>query len=324
MFLGRHLVEALLARGDDVTLFHRGTHGADLFPDVRRVTGDREHDLDRLPPAERWDAVVDTCGYLPHVVRASAGALRGRAQQYVFVSSVSVYDATHGPLDESSPVVELPPGAPDDTFAVEHYGALKARCERAADAAFGADRTLHVRPGLIAGPYDPTDRFTYWPVRFARGGDVLVPDELDAPAQVVDARDIADFLITAIERGRHGTVNAVGPAQPITLGGFFAACRATCGPDARLAPRSRAFLEQQHVEPWSDLPLWVPLGTGYDGIVTVDPSRAIARGFRHRPLDETLRDTLAWARDARDPEALQAGLAPEREAALLRATGAPG
>lgn len=317
VFLGRHLVETLLARGADVTLFHRGKHGVELFPGVRRILGDRERDLDALPRGERWDAVVDTCGYLSRHVAASAAALRERADRYVFISSVSVYDASRAPLDESSPIVPLPEGAPADAFRMEHYGPLKALCERAAREAFGAGRTLLVRPGLIAGPWDPTDRFTYWPLRFARGGDVLVPDDLDAPAQYVDVRDVAAFVVESVARETSGAVNAVGPAEPLTLRGFFAACEATARAGARIVPVDPAFLAAREVQPWTDLPLWVPDGTGYDGIARVDPSRAIALGYRHRPLAETLADTLTWAREHRDPEALQAGLAPGREAELL-------
>ena len=191
VFLGRHIVETLLARGHDVTLFHRGQRGRELFPDVERVLGDRTTDLDRLPKDAMWDAVVDTSAFLPGAVATSAGMLRGRAGQYVFISSVSVYDVSLPAVDESSPTPELPADKPRDEFDIEQYGPLKLLCEREALAAFGPDRALLVRPGLIVGPYDQSDRFTYWPVRFARGGDVVVPDDLDAPVQWIDIRDLA-------------------------------------------------------------------------------------------------------------------------------------
>jgi 2'-hydroxyisoflavone reductase len=339
-FLGRHVVESLLARGHDVTLFHRGETGRDLFPDVERVLGDRARDLDRLPAGATWDAVVDTCGYVPGDVAASAGALRGRAARYVFVSSISVYDIAQPALDESSPMLPLPDGAPRDVMTPPTYGPLKRLCELEAIAAFGEDRTFVVRPGLIVGPYDPTDRFTYWPVRVARGGDVVVPDDLDAPVQWIDVRDLAAFIVHAIERGLSGAVNAVGPPVRATLGDLLHACRRAAasralrqaqgdtggdmGGDAASARGAARFvrvpvdvLDANGVKPWSDLPAWVPAGHGADGIARVDPARCVALGLVHRPLDETVRDTLRWALEERGDAPLGAGLSTEREHALL-------
>ncbi len=321
VFLGRHIVEALLARGHEVTLFHRGQRGAELFPDVERVLGDRATDLDRLPPSAAWDAVVDTSGFVPGVVATSARALRERAGRYVFISSISVHDMAQPRIDESSPTLELPDGASRDEMKPETYGALKLLCEQEAIAAFGADRTFIVRPGLIVGPYDPTDRFTYWPVRFARGGDVLVPDALDMPVQYIDARDLAEFVVDAIEHGHSGVVNTVGPPAPTTLGALLAAC-AVAGANgnesrANAVPVDRAFLRRRDASPWSDLPVWSEDGFGYDGITRTDPSRAIALGLRYRPVEETIADTLHWARHERGDAPFKAGLTPAREAALL-------
>lgn len=319
VFLGRHIVDALRARGHEVTLFHRGQRGRELFPDVERVLGDRATDLDRLPAGATWDAVVDTSGYVPGVVATSAAALRERADRYVFVSSISVYDLSAAPVDESSRTLELPADASRDVMVPETYGALKFLCEREAIAAFGVERTLIVRPGLIVGPYDPTDRFTYWPLRFARGGDVLVPAALDTPAQYIDVRDLAEFVVNAIEREYHGSVNTVGPAQPTTLGAFFAACRATAGAPARIVPVDVAFLDEQEVGPWMDLPVWSADDRGYDGVTRTDTSRGLALGMRYRPLADTIADTLRWAQHERGAEPLKAGLTPEREAELLAA-----
>ena len=316
VFLGRHIVEALLARGHEVTLFHRGQRGADLFPEAERVLGDRITDLERLPAGATWDAVVDTCGYLPGVVATSAAALRERANRYLFVSSVSVYDTAQPAIDESSARLELPADAARDVFDWTHYGPLKVLCEREATAAFGTDRTLLVRPGLIVGPHDPSDRFTYWPVRFARGGDVLVPDDLDARAQWIDVRDLAEFVVHALARNLAGAVNTVGPAAPATLRALLDACAASGAP-ARVVPVDVAALKAHGVEGWSDLPVWVPSGEGVDGIMRVDPAHGIALGLRHRPLAETIADTLRWAQHERGEAPFKAGLTPEREAELL-------
>jgi 2'-hydroxyisoflavone reductase len=323
VFLGRHIVEALLARGHEVTLFHRGKRGAELFPNVERVLGDRATDLDRLPPDAAWDAVVDTSGFVPGIVATSARALHERAARYVFISSISVHDMAQPRIDESSPTLTLPEGASRDEMVPETYGALKLLCEQEALAAFGPDRTFIVRPGLIVGPYDATDRFTYWPVRFARGGDVLVPDALDMPVQYVDVRDLAEFVVGGIERRYAGVVNTVGPATPTTLGALLDACAAASaganGSAARanVVPVDREFLRRWNAGPWSDLPVWAEDGNGYDGITRTDPSRGIALGLRYRPVEETIADTLRWAQHERGDAPFKAGLTPAREAALL-------
>ena len=317
VFVGRHVVETLLARGHEVTLFHRGQRGRELFPDVERVLGDRTTDLDRLPAGKTWDAVVDTSAFLPGAVAASAGMLRDRARQYVFISSVSVYDVSLPHVDESSPTPELPAGKSRDEFEIEQYGPLKLLCEREAVAAFGPDRTLLVRPGLIVGPHDQSDRFTYWPLRFARGGDVVVPDDFDAPVQWIDVRDLAEFIVNAIERGTSGAVNAVGPQVPATLRELLEACAAASTVPSRMVRIPVATLKEQHVEGWSDLPVWVPSGEGFDGISRVSTVHAVALGMRYRPLAQTVADTLRWAQNERGDAPLKAGLTPEREAELL-------
>ena len=319
MFLGRHVVEALLARGHEVTLFHRGKHGAELFPQVERVLGDRATELDRLSAYATWDAVVDTSGFLPGVVATSAGRLCERVGRYVFVSSMSVYDISRVPLDESSPTLELPPDASREVMVPETYGALKALCEHEAFAAFGAERALIVRPGLIAGWGDPTDRFTYWPVRFMRGGDVLVADDLDAPTPIIDVRDLAEFIVSGIERGLHGVVNTAGPQPPVRMRDIFEACAAASNIPSRIVPVDLAALREHDVWEWSDLPAWIAPNSGHDGLRNVDPSRSLAMGLRHRPLAETVADTLHWAQHDRGDAPLQAGLTAEREAEVLAA-----
>jgi 2'-hydroxyisoflavone reductase len=317
-FLGRHIVAALLARGDDVTIVHRGEHGAELFPNVTRVIGDRARDLDRLPKQD-WDAVIDTCGYVPSIVTASARALRDRAARYVFVSSVSVYDIDASHIDESSPTLTLPEGASPDVYAAEHYGPLKALCERAAADGFGAQRTFVMRPGLIVGPYDPTDRFTAWPLRFARGGRVAVPEDPAAHAQWIDARDLADFTLHAIDAGHHGIVNTVGPAAPTTFAALMDACMMHAPAGTSLVPFTAAKLSAAGVGAWMDMPCWVPSDGDARGIVGVDPTLGTRLGLQRRPLAVTIADTLVWAQRERCDAQLKAGLGPERERALLDA-----
>jgi 2'-hydroxyisoflavone reductase len=317
LFVGRHVVELLLARGHDVTIFHRGQRGRELFPDIARVLGDRKTDLHRLPGGATWDVVLDTCTSLPDYVATSAAALRARTRRYVYVSSIGVYDAARPAVDESTPVKELAPGMPRDEITDDNFGALKVLCEREVLAAFGTDRSLIVRPGLIAGPHDKTDRFTYWPVRFARGGDVAVPDDLDAPVQWIDVRDLAAFITDALERELSGVVNTVGPPAPATLRTLFDACAAASGVPSRIVPIGLAALAEHGVEAWSDLPVWAGRDADTEGLTRVDPSHAMRLGLHHRPTAETVADTLRWAQNERGDEPLKAGLTPEREAELL-------
>ncbi len=211
-FLGPHLVEAMQKRGHTPTLFNRGKTRPTLFPDVEKLRGDRDGGLAVLE-GRRWDAVIDTSGYVPRIVRASAELLAPNVRQYVFVSSISVYTETTSPgVDESHKVATMPD--PTSEVVMEFYGALKALCEQAAEAAL-PDRTTVIRPGLIVGPGDPTDRFSYWPVRVAQGGEVLAPGEPSDPVQVIDVRDLADFILTTLERGHVGVHNVNGPAEPL-------------------------------------------------------------------------------------------------------------
>jgi 2'-hydroxyisoflavone reductase len=313
-FLGPALVEAARARGHAVTLFNRGKTNPGLFPDLETLHGDRDGQLDALR-GRRWDAVLDTSGYVPRVVRQSAELLAPAVERYLFVSSISVYaDGLAPPITEGSPLATAPDPATEDVRA--HYGALKALCERAVEAAMPG-RALSVRPGLIAGPGDPTDRFTYWPVRLARGGEVLAPGDGLDPVQFVDVRDLAAFAIRAVEQRLAGTLNATGPAAPLLTRDFLEACRAP-GVDARLTWVEEKFLEEQHVSPWSDLPVWVPRSEAF---TQVSCAPAIAAGLAFRPAAETARDTLAWWRGL--PEERRAkprtGLTAAREAEVLAA-----
>ncbi|MBI5368697.1 MAG: epimerase [Planctomycetes bacterium] len=316
VFLGPAVVEAARARGHAVTLFHRGRNAHGLFPDVETLLGDRTQDLAPLA-GRHWDAVIDTCGYLPRVVERSARLLAPAVGLYVFVSSLSVYARNDLPgQDETAPLAVLEDPGSEDVAA--HYGALKARCERAVETAC-AGRAALVRPGLIVGPRDPSDRFTYWPVRARLGGDALAPGDGSDPVQVVDVRDLAAFLLDVVEHRHTGPCNAIGPAQPLPMAEFLDACRQGAGADVCWRWVPAAFLEQEGISPWSDLPVWMPATPELRGFHTTSVQRAVERGLRFRPLVETVRDTLAWWHTL--PEArrtrLRAGLPREREAALL-------
>jgi len=320
-FLGRHFVEAALAGGHTLTLFHRGRTNAELFPDVERVLGDRDGGLAALA-GRTWDAVVDPSGFFPRIVGASASALQGSAGHYLFVSTISVYaEPLAAGLDETAPVAKLADPA-IETITGETYGGLKALCEKAVLDVFGA-RALIVRPGLIVGPNDTTDRFPYWPRRLARGGEVLAPGDPSAPTQFVDVRDLAAWMLEVLERRGSGTFHATGPAAPLTMGQCLERVSAAVGGSARLTWVSEAFLREQGVQPWLEMPLW--LHEQDQNMDRVNIAAATAQGLRFRPLEDTARDTLAWERAlAPDTRPASPSLKPEREAELLAAWHARG
>jgi 2'-hydroxyisoflavone reductase len=294
-FLGRGVVDAALARGHEVTLFNRGTTNPELYPGAERLRGDLTGDLDALRGRE-WDAAVD----LDPTQRAGSyvDELPGGVGHYVFVSTISVYADFSQPVDEESELLE----------PSEEYGGLKVSSERAVQAAFG-DRCAIVRPGLIVGPHDPTDRFTYWPRRLAEGGEVLAPGSPQQPVQIVDARDLGAWLAEVAERRVAGVFNATGPADPLTLGETLE----RIAPGAHLVWVDEQRILDAGVEPWSELPLWVP-GGDYVGLLRADISRALAEGLTFRPLEETARDTLAWSREAGEQRPT---LTREREREIL-------
>ena len=316
IFLGRHLAAQALAAGHQVTLFTRGRHHPELFPEAERLTGDRDGGL--APLAGRtWDAVIDTSGYLPRVVRDSAHLLASSVSHYTFISSVSVYaDLSRPGVDEEAPVAQLADPS-TETVDGESYGGLKALCEEACRDELPG-RTLTVRPGLIVGPFDPTDRFTYWPERIAAGGEVLCPDAPDRRTQVIDGRDLAAWILRAVEEGQTGTFNATGPEEPLEFGPLFETCRAVAGSDARFTWVDEAFLLEEKVGPWMELPLWVPLSPDSAGFDAISIERAVAAGLRFRGIAETIRDTLAWLETLPPARVRRAGLAREKEAEILQ------
>jgi nucleoside-diphosphate-sugar epimerase len=287
-----------------VTTFTRGETNRDLFPGAEMIYGDRDGGLDVLRGRE-WDAVIDTCGYYPRVVDQSVSLLRDSVPFYAFISSISAYSALAEPPTEDSPAAELPP---DATESLEFYGPLKAECERVVQRGYGNAAAI-VRPGLIVGAHDPTGRFTYWPHRIARGGDVLAPGPRTNPVQIIDGRDLGAWLVTLAEQRTGGTFNAVTPT--FTMETFLETMRDALNPDARLVWVDEDFLVEREVGEWMELPLWV-VDDEMAGLLRADSSRAIAAGLTFRPLEETARDALEHAEltDA-------AGMKPEREAELL-------
>ncbi|HKP18595.1 MAG TPA: NAD-dependent epimerase/dehydratase family protein [Gaiellaceae bacterium] len=306
-FLGRALIEAALERGHEVTTFNRGRTNPDLFRDVEKFHGDRHGDLAPLR-GRRWDAALDTSAYVPQIVRASAGLLRDAVAQYLFVSSISAYADYSRPIGEDAALQALAEGQPDDELLPDYanYGALKVLAERAVAEHFG-ERALIVRPGLIVGPHDPTDRFTYWARRAQRGGPVLAPGPPEAPVQLIDVRDLAAWMLALVERGESGVFNATSPPGAITFGSMLDACGI-----ADPIWVDEPFLIEQGVEPWGDLPVWIPAGDEEMAyFLRADVSRALAAGLTFRPLAETARAVPEWTG--------QAGLEPGREAELLEA-----
>ena len=309
-FLGRALVDATLEQGHEPTLFNRGQTQPELFPDVEKLRGDRSTDLSSLEGRE-WDAVLDVAAYMPDEVRRSTEALAGNVARYVFVSSISVYADQSVPPVEGAAVEELAPVQETDDDP-ELYGARKAACERIVEDVFG-DAAFVVRPGLIVGPHDPTGRFTYWPHRVARGGEVLAPGSPDDEVQFIDVRDLADWTVRATANGVGGTFNATG--EPMRFGGLLEDCRAVSGSDATFTWVNSERLLAEEVGPWMELPLWLPLAE-YAGIQQASVERARAEGLAYRPLADTIRGTLA---DAEPGDGV--GLTPDRERELLAMSG---
>lgn len=323
-FIGVHMTSLALKRGHQVTLFNRGRTHAELFPQVEKLRGDRDGQLDALR-GHSWDAVIDDSGYLPRHVRLSAQLLAPHVQRYVFVSTISVYASFAQPPDEDSPLATLSDERVE-SLGYDTYGGRKALCERAAEMAM-PHRCMVLRPGVIVGPDDPTDRFTYWPARAARGGELLAPAPPSTATQYIDARDLARFVLDGIERELTGTFNLVTPPGHFTMGDLVASSIDSARRLAKPSPPpkavwvSSAFLERQQIEPGPQMPMWFPASGADAGFGQVSAARALAAGLRVRPISETVRDTLAWhlTRPPAERDHLKSGLASAREAQLLTA-----
>lgn len=324
-FLGPHMAEYALSRGHTLTFFNRGKTNPGVLPGVERIQGDRNGDLRGLA-GRQWDAVIDNSGYLPRQVRASAELLHASVPYYMFISSVSVYASFAQANDEDSPVGRLADPTVEKIDG-ETYGPLKALCESAALAAYGPQHTNVLRPGLIVGPDDNTDRFTYWPARASRGGTFVAPNSPKDPVQVIDVRDLARFAIAAVEQQTAGTFNVLSPPGRFTIGDVVDQSIIAANDLARPSPPPvpawlpTAFLEAQGVAPWSDMPVWAPSVGEEAGFALVSADRALEAGLTIRPMADTVTDTLRWFLGQPEAERrnLKAGLSPEREAKVLAA-----
>lgn len=323
-FLGPHFVEAARKRGHTLTLFNRGKTNPDKFSgedyrDIEQLHGDRKTDLSALEGERTWDAVLDTSAYLPADATRSAKLLAPKVKQYLLVSTISVYAKNDVPSDETSPLAVL--SDPNVTEVTgETYGGLKALCEKAAEAELPG-RTTVVRPGLIVGPGDNSDRFTYWPARADRGGEILAPGSAQDPTQFIDVRDLAAFLLACIERGHVGIYNADAEPGALTMGALLRESQKAAGKKSTLTWAPADFLEAQKVAPWSDMPVWIPARGEYAGFGRTSVSKARAAGLSYRPLRDTVRDTLAWWRKLPEERRSKpkAGLSAQREGEVLAA-----
>lgn len=316
-FVGRHITEAALARGHRVTLFNRGQSDPTPDLDVEQLRGNRDGDLAALR-GRRWDAAIDVSGYVPRIVRASAELLAPAVAHYTFISTGSVYAPARpgSRVDEQTPTKTIDDETREDFQSPDAYGALKALCERAVERAVPG-RVFVPRLSLVVGPRDPTDRFTYWPRRVARGGAVLAFDGPDrAVIPFIDARDIARWVVESVEVKRTGTFN-VGGKIGMTIGAVVEISRSVSRVrDASFVWVSEAFLLEHGVKPWTELPLWVPRDR--EDLTGLDSTKALREGLRLRPLADTTADTLAWDAGRPPDRAPAAGLAADREAELLR------
>jgi 2'-hydroxyisoflavone reductase len=308
--VGRHITDAAIERGHEVTLFNRGLTNPDLYPQLERLVGDRDGDLRSLHD-RRWDAVIDVNGYLPHQAQGTATLLSDAVAHYTFISTMSVYASfeSHG-QNENSPLAEIG-DRPTDTVMPETYGALKVLCEGAVMGSF-PDRALILRPGYVVGPHDPSDRFTSWVRRVSQGGDMLAPGSADSPIQLIDARDLAAFSLDQVENGTTGVYNTTGPAHALTWGNFFDRCIQVSDALVEITWVDEGFIIENELTA-SDVPMWAPGESA--GVMTMNINRASAQGLTFRPLIETIGDTLAWDREHGTP---QAGLSSELEKQLLR------
>jgi 2'-hydroxyisoflavone reductase len=317
-FIGPHFVDVLRARGHKLTLFNRGRRNPKMFPDLETLIGDRNGPVDSLKGRD-WDVVIDDSAYIAKHAQLTTELLKGHVGHYIFTSSISAYADLAAPgIDEDAKVAQLTDPTVDKVTD-QTYGGLKAVCEKIVTDAFGEHSTV-IRPSYIVGPGDPTDRFTYWPVRVARGGDMFVPGSPSDPIQFVDVRDLADFTRGCVEQPFAGTYNLCNPPGAVTMGDLLQSAKKVSGANTKFIWASVEFVEAQKLLESGELPIWLPPGGEYAGMGLVSSARAVAKGLRFRPVDTTVRDTLAWhaKRPKEQQEKLRAGLAPQRESELLK------
>jgi 2'-hydroxyisoflavone reductase len=333
--IGPPMVEYALARGHKLTLFNRGKTNSHLFPDVERITGDRNDDISVLEKAvadgRRWDVVIDNTASIPRWVSESAGLLAGAAELYLYTSSISAYaDSSIPGADETAAVGRI--SAEDEARVLttkditgENYGPLKARCEEEARKAFPG-KAVVVRPGLIVGPGDYSDRFSYWPIRIFRGGEIMAPGNPDDPVQFIDCRDLGEWYIRLVENKAVGTYNGTGPRSPMSIAGMLHGIRAAVDNEISFTWVDADFLEKHEVQPWLEMTVWVPPVGEYAGFSASSIQRALDAGLTFRPLADTAKATMDYWNSLPEERRAKpkAGLSAEKEKQVLAAWHARG
>jgi 2'-hydroxyisoflavone reductase len=319
-FIGPYQVQYALDRGHKVTLFNRGQRNPGLFPNVPRLVGDRNlPDGHKALEQGEWDVVIDNPTTNPKWVRDAGQALKGRTKHYIFVSTISVFSDNSKSVDENGPLHTPTDVEAAFNTAPQAYGPNKVASEMEAKKQFGNNVTI-VRPGLIVGAGDLSDRFSYWPVRIEKGGEILAPMPED-PVQYVDAKDLSEWIVRLAENKTYGTFNATGPSTPTNIGEMLYGIKAVMTTNAQFVWVPHEFLTANEVRGWSELPVWLPPVGRTAGFSRVDCSRAWAAGLTFRPLADTVIDTLKWyhARPAAEQERLRAGIAPAKEKTVIAA-----
>jgi len=317
-FIGPHCVETLRAHGHKLTLFNRGKRNPKLFPDVETLIGDRNGQVDAIKGRD-WDVVIDDSGYTPKQVKLTTDLLKSRVQHYIFVSSISAYaDLTPPGIDEDYHLATLKDPTVEE-ISDGTYGGLKALCEKTVEQAFGKNCAV-VRPTYIVGPGDSSDRFTYWPVRVAKGGEMLAPGSARDTIQFIDVRDLADFMRLCVEQRFNGSYNASNPPGAVTMGDLLEMSKRVSGANTKFVWAPTEFLDKNKALESGEVPIWSPPVGEFAGATLISSARAVEKGLRFRTLETTVRDTLAWhaKRPAAEQQKLRAGFSPEREAQLLK------
>jgi len=319
-FIGPHFIDALTAGGHKITLFNRGKRDPEVRPGIEQLLGDRNGEISSLKGHD-WDVVIDNSGYTPSQVKATAELLKDHVRKYIFISSVAVYaDFAKAGIDEDYKLAELK----DPTSEVvngETYGGLKVLCEKVVETTYGKRATL-IRPTYIAGPGDHTDRFTYWPVRVSKGGEMLAPGTPSDPFQYIDVRDLAGFIRTCVEKDVNGKFNVCSPQGAVTMGSLLDEAKRITGANTTFVWATPAFLEANEIigekAEGNLIPIWEPPKGDEAGLLLVSPARAEKKGLKFRSLETTIRDTLEWQKKRpEDKQVLKAGLTMQREAELL-------
>ncbi len=317
-FIGPHMVREALRRGHEVSLFNRGRTNNELFPDLELLVGDRNSGLQALEGG-KWDAVVDNSGYVPRQVEDSARLLASAVSHYLYISTISVYAVSPVPITEESPLATMEDETVEEVTG-ESYGPMKALCEQRVMAEVGVDRTTVLRPTYICGPGDRTDRYTYWPVRTMRGGEMLWPGTPEDDIQMIDVRDLANFTVDCLEKKIFGTFNTVTPMRSFKMGDLLEDSLAVTDADMRPVWVDKDFISENEVAEGGGLPIWEHPDGEFAALSSVDGSRAAAAGLKNRPTRETARDTIRWWKTlpADRTDKLRAGLGADKEAGLLR------